>query len=74
MLLGNLNELVLEEQPSPWPFVLIDNHLNNLPVIIVTNSNLEADKRESFDTSAHGFLCKACNIDQFQSDIAFALK
>jgi len=51
-----------------------DKRLNNLSVIVVTNSTLEADKRESFASGADGFLCKGCNVDQFQKDIAAALK
>ncbi len=51
-----------------------DNRLNNLPVIVVTNSTLAADERESLEAGANGFLRKAFSIDQFQEDIAASLK
>ncbi len=51
-----------------------DGGLNKLPVIVVTNSALEADQRESLETGANGFLRKAFDMDQFQSDIAAVLK
>ncbi len=54
-------------------FIRADNRLHSLPVIVVTNSTLEADERESLEAGASSFLRKASTIDQFQEDIAASL-
>jgi CheY-like chemotaxis protein len=51
-----------------------DDRLRNITVIILTNSLLEADKKESYAGGADGFLHKAFDIDQFGIDIKSALE
>ncbi len=48
--------------------------LHNIPVVILTNSRLESDRRASFKAGANGFLQKASSIDQFKIDMAGVLK
>jgi CheY-like chemotaxis protein len=51
-----------------------DERLKHIPVIIVTSSSLEADKKEGYEAGADGFLHKAFDIDQFAGDIEDILK
>jgi CheY-like chemotaxis protein len=46
-----------------------DGRLKHIPVIIVTNSTLESDRRESLAAGANAFLHKAFNLDQYGRDI-----
>ena len=46
-----------------------DKRFDHIPVIIVTSSSLEADKREAYDAGATCFLHKAFDIDQFSHDL-----
>ncbi|MFA5073998.1 MAG: response regulator [Nitrospirota bacterium] len=51
-----------------------DASLKHIPIIMVTNSLLEADKNDAYAAGANGFLHKAFNFDQFSQDITTALK
>lgn len=51
-----------------------DERLKNITVVILTNSLLEADKKESYDAGANGFLQKAFDIDRFGRDVLSALE
>jgi CheY-like chemotaxis protein len=51
-----------------------DERLRNITVIILTNSLLEADKKESYGAGAQGFLHKAFDIDRFEIDIKSVLE
>ena len=46
-----------------------DERLKNLPVVIVTNSNLESDREKAMDAGANAFLHKAFDMDKFSSDV-----
>jgi CheY-like chemotaxis protein len=50
-----------------------DGRLKNITVIIVTNSLLEADKKEAYATGADDFLDKALDTDRFGRDIQSVL-
>jgi len=43
--------------------------LSSIPVVIVTNSDLESDKQASFKAGADGFLHKAIDLNQFREDL-----
>jgi CheY-like chemotaxis protein len=43
--------------------------LKHLPVIVVTNSSLEADREESLAAGANGFIHKAFNVEQFRKEM-----
>jgi DNA-binding response OmpR family regulator len=51
-----------------------DEHLKHLPVVIVTNSTLESDRKESLSAGADGYLHKAFDIKRFSSDIEDLLR
>jgi len=51
-----------------------DERLRNITVIILTNSLLEGDKKESYAAGAEGFLHKAFDIDRFGKDIKSVLE
>lgn len=51
-----------------------DERLRNITVIILTNSLLEADKKESYAAGADGFLHKAFDIDRLGIDIKSVLE
>jgi CheY-like chemotaxis protein len=46
-----------------------DEHLCRIPVVVVTNSDLESDEQAAVKEGADGFLHKATNLDQFKNDI-----
>jgi CheY-like chemotaxis protein len=46
-----------------------DEQLKNLPVAIVTNSNLESDRDEAIDAGADAYIHKAYDLDQFSNDM-----
>ncbi len=46
-----------------------DRRFDHIPVIIVTSSYLEADKKEALAVGADHFLCKAFDIDRFSEDL-----
>jgi CheY-like chemotaxis protein len=46
-----------------------DNRLKNIPVVIVTNSTLESDRKSALAAGANAFLHKAFDMDQFTMDI-----
>jgi DNA-binding response OmpR family regulator len=51
-----------------------DKLMKHIPVIIVTSSSLEADKKMGYETGADGFLHKAFDIDQFERDLKSMLE
>jgi CheY-like chemotaxis protein len=51
-----------------------DASLKHIPVIILTNSTLESDKKEALDAGADAFLHKAFDLDQFCRDVKSALE
>jgi CheY-like chemotaxis protein len=50
-----------------------DQRLQHLPVIIVTSSSLEADKKMGYEAGADGFLHKAFDMDRFERDLKSVL-
>jgi len=46
-----------------------DESLSSIPVVMVTNSNLESDEQEAVKAGADIFLHKATDLDQFKKDI-----
>ena len=42
-----------------------DERLKPIPVVVVTSSSLESDRRESIEAGANSFLCKSIDIDHF---------
>ena len=50
-----------------------DSHLRHIPVVILTNSELETDRETSVTAGANSFLQKASSIDQFKVDITQVL-
>lgn len=46
-----------------------DKSLGNIPVVIVTHSNLVSDEQASVAAGANSFLHKAADLDQFKKDI-----
>jgi len=51
-----------------------DKHLSNIPVVIVTHSDLLSDERACVEAGTNHFLHKATNIDQFKKEIDFVLE
>jgi CheY-like chemotaxis protein len=51
-----------------------DERLKNITVVILTNSLLEADRKESYAAGADDFLQKAFDIDLFATDVKSALE
>lgn len=51
-----------------------DERLKHLPVIIVTNSALEADRQKSIEAGADAYLHKAFDIEHFSGDIKSLLQ
>ena len=51
-----------------------DTRLKHVPIVILTNSTLDADQQEARDAGADAFLHKAFDIDQFCGDLQFVLK
>lgn len=51
-----------------------DERLRNVTVIILTNSLLEDDKKESYAAGADDFLHKAFDIDRFGTDVRSVLE
>ncbi len=51
-----------------------DGRLRSIPVIVVTNSSLESDRRESLEGGADAFLHKSFDLDLFAEDIRVALE
>jgi len=50
-----------------------DARFRRIPVVVLTNSTLEADEQEAYREGADGFLHKAFDIDQFEREIKAAL-
>ena len=46
-----------------------DDRLKHIPVVIVTNSTLESDRRAALAAGANAFLHKAFDLDQYGRDI-----
>jgi CheY-like chemotaxis protein len=46
-----------------------DDRLKRIPVIIVTNSTLESDRKAALAAGANAFLHKAFNLDEYRRDI-----
>jgi two-component system, response regulator len=46
-----------------------DSRLKHIPVVIVTNSTLESDRRASLAAGANAFLHKAFDLEQYGRDI-----
>jgi two-component system response regulator len=46
-----------------------DERLRDIPVVILTSSSLDSDRKESFDAGADAFFNKAFDISQFSEDI-----
>jgi CheY-like chemotaxis protein len=46
-----------------------DENLRSIPVVIVTNSNLESDEQAALKAGADNFLRKARDLDQYKMDI-----
>src|SRR5512143_4003515 len=46
-----------------------DDRLKHIPVIIVTNSTLESDRKAALAAGANAFLHKAFNLDQYGREI-----
>ena len=51
-----------------------DKKLKQIPVVILTNSSLESDKKAAFAAGADDFINKAFNMDQFCKDIKSLLE
>ncbi len=51
-----------------------DEHLKNIPVIIVTSSNLESDRQEVLKTGANDFLHKTFKMTQFCNELEMLLE
>jgi two-component system response regulator len=51
-----------------------DKRFKDIRVIVITNSSLETDKKESYAAGADYFLHKSCDIDQFTRDIEATLE
>jgi len=45
-----------------------------LPVIIVTNSDLESDRQAAIEAGANGYLHKSCDLQQFRKDLAIGIQ
>ena len=50
-----------------------DERLKPVPVIVVTSSSLESDKREACAVGANGFLYKEIDIDRFGAALKAAI-
>lgn len=48
--------------------------LKHIPVVMLTNSSLESDKKAAYAAGADAFLHKAFNMDQFCEDVKFLLE
>lgn len=46
-----------------------DSHLRHIPVVVLTNSELEFDQDASIKAGADGFLQKASNLKRFKIDM-----
>jgi len=46
-----------------------DDRLKDIPVIMLTTSSLESDRKEAFEAGADAFFHKAFDINQFSDDI-----
>lgn len=51
-----------------------DAKLKHIPVIVLTNSSLESDKKAAFAAGADVFLHKAFDMDQFCEDVKSLLE
>jgi CheY-like chemotaxis protein len=51
-----------------------DERTRHIPVVIVTNSTLESDRKASLAAGANAFLHKAFDIDQYGRDIQSQLE
>ncbi len=46
-----------------------DESLRSIPVVMVTNSNLDSDEQKAVKAGADGFLHKATDLDQFKKGL-----
>ncbi len=51
-----------------------DSNLKDIVVVVLTNSDLQSDKEESFKAGADDFLQKAFDLDRFSSDMRSLLE
>ncbi len=51
-----------------------DCHLRRIPVVVLTNSELESDRVASLQAGADGFLQKTSNLDRFKMDMERVLE
>lgn len=51
-----------------------DERLNDIPVVIVTCSTLENDKKAAHEAGATGFIYKAIRLNEFSKDLAHHVK
>jgi two-component system, response regulator len=50
-----------------------DERLKQIPIIVVTSSALEADRRESLEAGANSFIHKVFDLEQFGKELIFQL-
>jgi len=51
-----------------------DNFLKDLPVVVVTSSSLESDKKDVIAAGANDFIRKHLSFDRFRKDLEFVLR
>ncbi len=51
-----------------------DDRLKNVPVVVITSSSLESDKKEALAAGADSFLYKTLDTDQFTRDLKHILE
>jgi CheY-like chemotaxis protein len=51
-----------------------EDRLRGIPVIVVTHSDLESDKKACYDAGANGFLHKSVDMDRFSVKIRTVLE
>lgn len=50
-----------------------DARLHDIPVVILTNSSMESEKKEAYEAGVNSFMQKAFDLDQFAQDIGMLL-
>jgi len=50
-----------------------DEHLRDIPVVIVTHSSLDSDRVESYHNGASGYIQKSADLNEFILDIEMIL-
>ena len=51
-----------------------DNFLKDLPVVVVTSSSLESDKKDVIAAGANDFIRKHLSFERFRKDLEFVLR